>query len=230
MMVAELVSFQNLLRRCPQHGPSSSSPVRDGGPLFATWWSNESWVRGWSRGSVVFFSLASSVTLIWTLGEVVGYFTGALKGNIGLSFGSICINVALFVGIMMFLAGGAVESGTEADGPNPIFFFRWYGQYFQQAMVRFLGSSNGTLRGTNKDDLVWNGRLVYLQREMANLAKDTRKECNDMLRGVESSVLKGEASIRTEVSGLEKSIAEMVAEQREMKEQFRAILQKRGFV
>jgi hypothetical protein len=230
MMVAELVSFQNLLRRCPQNGPSSSTPVHDGGPLYATWWSSESWVRGWSRGSVVFFSLASSVASIWILGELVGYFTGALKGNVWLSFGSICVNVALFVGIMMFLAGGAGESGKDGDDPNPIFFFRWYGQYFQNAMVRFLGSSNGAMNGANKDDLAWNGRLVYLQREMANLAKDTRKDCHDMLRGVENSVLKGETMIRSEVSGLEKSMVEMLAEQREMKEQFRALLQKRGAV
>lgn len=125
MMAAALVSFQNLLRRSiPQGGPSSSSPIHVGGPLYATWWSSESWVRCWSRESVVFFSLASLVALVWTIGELVGYLTGALEGNVWLSFGSICVNVTLFVGIMMFLASGASENGKE-DSQNPIFFFRW---------------------------------------------------------------------------------------------------------
>lgn len=230
MMVAELVSFQNLLRRSiPLGGPSSSSPVHVGGPLYATWWSSESWVRGWSRGSVVFFSLASLVALAWTIGELVGYLTGALKGNVWLSFGSICVNVMLFVGIMMFLASGASEGGKEEDSQNPIFFFRWYGQYFQQAMVRFLGSSNGSY-GASSDSLVWNGRLVYLRREMTKLAEETKRDCAQMLKVVESTVHQSEQMTRTEVCGLEKSISELLAEQKEMKEQFTTLLEKRRFV
>lgn len=228
MMIAELVSFQQLLRRNSQQGITSSS-TSDLGLLSNSWWSGDSWINGWSRGSLVFFTLSFLIFFTWTIGELSGYFAGPRLANAWLSFGSIFVNVGLYVGVMFFLASGATDRGNIKDGDDesqsPLFFFRWYGQYFQQMMVRVLGSSGGS-SAKNGDDL-WKGRLVFLQSEMAKIAQDTKLECKDMLRGVERTVGQSENQVRGEVALLEKSIASFMEEQRKTNERIHSVLDKR---
>lgn len=225
-MIAELVSFQQLLHRNSQQGVTSSS-TSDLGLLSNSWWSSDSWINGWSRGSLVFFTLSFLIFFVWTIGELAGYFAGPRLGNAWLSFGSIFVNVGLYVGVMFFLASGATDRTTIKDSENqsPMFFFRWYGQYFQQMMVRVLGSSGGTAAQDGGD--LWKGRLVFLQSEMSKIAQDTKTECKDMLRGVETSVVKSENQLRHEVSILEKSLVAFIEEQRQTNARINDILDKR---
>ena len=62
MLIAELASFQSLLRRCDQDAKSQdqSSPKDI---VYSKWWSSTGLNHNWSRGSVLFFWLSGVVTV-----------------------------------------------------------------------------------------------------------------------------------------------------------------------
>ena len=61
MLIAELASFQSLLRRTDQDAYSQESPKT--GIVYSKWWTSSGLSRHWSRGSVLFFSLSMVVTV-----------------------------------------------------------------------------------------------------------------------------------------------------------------------
>jgi hypothetical protein len=217
-MIAELVSFQNLLRRNALPTTDVVSPTA---PIYKTWWSSDSWAHGWSRGSAVFFSLSSLVVFIWVIGEMAGYLSGPRHGNIFLSMGSVLINVALFIGIMLFLSTGAADTGSRKnvfngeDNENGRLqlFGQCYNGFLKHAMRYLLGSSNEKEDNSSVSD-DWSGRLVFLQREMGRISEATKEDSKQTSKVLETAITQTEERLRSEVTSLEKGLAELRLELR----------------
>lgn len=221
MMIAELVSFQNLLRRNVQTSPSSST---SGEQLYVSWWSsNASWAHGWSRASLAFFLMSGLVTLTWTAGEIIGYLAGPRHGKIILmSLGSVCVNVALFAAIIWFLSTGASEEShknlrTDETSYHSNCFTKWYSLYFQKRVVRFLGSTVGDHSAEGSDQL-WKGRLLFLRDEMARSSQDTKNACAAMVQSLQARMDAAGGDLRNEVASVEKGLEALSNEQRAVSE------------
>jgi len=207
MMIAELVSFQALLKR------HETSDQTAGSTVYTTWWSSDSWARGWSRGSVVFCGVSCLVVTTWTFAEVLGHLVGSKYGNIWMSLGSVCVNVLLFVCIMVVLSAGASERKDTR------FCGEWYGRYFQQAMLRMLGSSGENRKDQSGMDLDWSGRLLYLRNEMAQFSNETKTECRSLVATLEERLQENETQRRSECAAIERALSELRSERRAMKDE-----------
>jgi hypothetical protein len=206
MMIAELVSFQNLLQR-------NAKPQ-----LTQSWWSNDSWARGRSRGSLIFFSLSLGAVVTWTVGEVSGSLAGENRkfGNILMRLGPVYVNVGLFIGIMLFLSKG-VDSDDNAYGEGGTqltpWGSEWYGRYFQKTMVNLLGSTSGgesNVRGTEHQ---WQGRL---RDEMTRIACETQQDYRTMQQSIDR-IQQSETRVQADVSAIEKRLCDMSQESEAMK-------------
>jgi hypothetical protein len=213
-MIAELVSFQNLLR---QNAPPNTAVVSPTAPIYKTWWSSDSWARGWSRGSAVFFSLSSLVVFVWVIGEIVGFFAGAHHRNVFLSMGSVLINVTLFIGIMLFLSTGATDNSLNGEDDNENGRFQLIGQcytLFIKHALKFLLVSPNEKEDKSSIGDDWSGRLVFLQREMNRTSEATKEDSKQTSKVLENAITQTEERLRTEVTSLEKGLAELRLELR----------------
>ena len=195
-MIAELVSFQNLLTR--QGIPDETKKAHQHG-LFCGY--------GRSRGSILFFSLSFFVTVLWTIGEVFGSLTGLSNGNIWMSLGSVLVNVVLLCGIILFLSTGASDGQIGKSEYYSNRYSEWYGRYFQNTMVRLLGSSGGKIfrKGTEP---VWQGRLVYLQNEIDKVSMESKNDRTMIMKLIEALIEQSETRVRNELAGVERLIME----------------------
>lgn len=115
MLIAELASFQNLLRKdTRKEGDAPES-------IYSQWWYGTfgSGNQRWSRGSVVFFLLSALVVLVWFIAETVGYFRGRRIGNYIFSLCSILVNVILYCFIVAMLSSGA-SSANNGTGSRRV--------------------------------------------------------------------------------------------------------------
>lgn len=62
MLIAELASFQSLLRRRDQDAKSPESPTAKGN-VYSKWWTSSGLSHNWSRGSILFLWLSMIVTV-----------------------------------------------------------------------------------------------------------------------------------------------------------------------
>ena len=62
MLIAELASFQSLLRRTDQDSNPQEHPTTKG-IVYSKWWTSSGLSHNWSRGSVLFFWLSMVVTV-----------------------------------------------------------------------------------------------------------------------------------------------------------------------
>jgi hypothetical protein len=205
LLIAELVSFQNLL------GTHSGKKGEDGSSERC--WSKYFWNPAWSRASTSFFLLSTLVTLVWLVGECVGFFSGGRQGLLILRLLSVLVNVMLFVGIIAFLSRGAKvagsvtrEDGDTNDAPKSS---KWYG-YFQRAMLHLLGTTQETESSSrNGDTDEWRGRLNYLQKEMERIATDNKFYMVDQMK---QHVALSESCVRSEMSNLEVDLSDLKLE------------------
>lgn len=211
MMIAEMVSFQYLLKRNAIEESTESA-------VLATWWSSDSWARGWSRGSIVFCGVSCFVVTIWTIAEVLGHLFGTQYGNIWMSLGSVCVNVVLFLCIMVVLSVGASER-TETR-----FCSEWYGRHFQRAMLKLLGSSGDSIVVNVEADLDGYGRLLFLRNEMEKLNATNKDECRSLIRVLESKIQHNDTHIRSEFSAIEQSISVILTERGEIETEIKESL------
>jgi hypothetical protein len=212
LMIAELVSFQNLLSR-----RSLSNPVDN-------WWNRGfSCAHGWSRGSFVFFMLSSFVTVSWTIGEVLGSLMGSSYGNIWMSLGSVLVNVLLLCSIMLFLSAGASDGKVGRDEYYNSRYFEWYHRNFQSTMVHLLGSSGSKMHVDGVDHM-WQGRLLYLRNEMERVANESKNDRKDMMKSVESLVEHSESRLRSELEAFQKIINARESENVQLLEMMAEIL------
>lgn len=194
MLIAELVSFQNLLRI-----------EKDGHSLYSKWWSGEVWHR-WSRGSVCFFLLSSVVVAIWIVGESAGYFASERKdrGNYIYRLLSLIVIVALFLGILVFL----LNAGDEKKSTT------WYNKFVQKAMLRLLRSSEKTApigrNGDYRDE--WRGRVDFLTREMFRLTSDSNAQMSLHVGALKNYMNASSIDLRQEIGNVESQLADLKEE------------------
>jgi len=182
MMVAELVCFQNLLQFDKSiranHGQNNKE---------ASLSCYSSWTRGWSQGSLIFFALSTIVLSIWILGEMIA----CIKGHASpwMSLGSVTVNLTLYAAIIAFLSSSqnrtrntAGDDGDSDRDDDDNFDDTWFGsKLVQNLMLRLLGTS---ATDPALED-AWNGRLLYLQREMKRISDTSWEKCRKELNGLE---------------------------------------------
>jgi hypothetical protein len=196
MLIAELVSFQNLLKKTDQTEDATGWNQR----IYSKWWSSGAWAQGWSRGSLLFFCLSVFVIVGWTLGELLGFALGEREGNILFSLASVVVNVVLFAAIMTVLASGAASTKKETPDEND----SSGDSFIQRAMLRLLGASresDGELKKGEHDE--WNGRVHYLQHQMERIAEEQNTFAAEQSRSMETLVSLSESRLRAELSILE---------------------------
>lgn len=186
MLIAELVSFQNLLRI-----------EKDGHSLYSQWWSGEVWNR-WSRGSVCFFVSSILVVFVWVVGETAGYFSGERIGNYIFSLLSVVVIVALFWGIVVFLS----TAGDEKKSTT------WYNKFIQKGMLRLLGSSREQLsRGHNSEGRdEWRGRADYFSRELLRISGETNTAMSFQVEALSSNIAASSMELRNDIDKMESQI------------------------
>lgn len=208
MLIAELVSFQNLLRR---NLDTSRGPTR----VYNAWWSSGSLANGWSRGSVMFFTLSLLLVTVWIIWETSGLFSGTSYGNIWLGIGSMFINFGLFVAIMFFLSMGASDVGSRPPTSKNSTgsardFSEWYKYFIHKFVGCLLVSSSDKAFGTTGADLEgWQGRLVFLQQEMARAYHDANAEAMRKMEALESSLSSTETKLKNELLAVEQGLKDV---------------------
>jgi hypothetical protein len=192
MLIAELVSFQNLLKRSHDQAPDQ---------VYKQWWVHySSW--GWSRGSMIFFGLSSLVVLVWVIAETSGIYTNANSSTVWMGLLSIFIIVSLFVGIMVFLASGADRTHDRLDRVLE----EWEGGLAKRLLIRILGGSltsevfSKQSRSANDDD--WQGRLLFLQNEMKLIANENRLELTAHMEAIKDLVEQTESRVQRQLDSL----------------------------
>jgi hypothetical protein len=194
MLIAELVSFQNLLRI-----------EKDGHSLYSKWWSGEVWHR-WSRGSVCFFLSSSVVVAIWVVGETAGYFASERKGHGNYIFRllSLIVIITLFLGIVVFLSNAGDEKKSTT----------WYNKFVQKAMLRLLRSSEKSSpighNGDGRDE--WRGRIDFLTREMSRLTCDSNAITSLQVGALKNYFNASSIDLRQEIGNVESQLADLKEE------------------
>lgn len=211
MMLAELVSFQNLLRRRKMIHSGSSTSLNTPNPEdlhHTSWWASDAWAKGWSRGSVLFFILSSLVTIVWAASEVIGYLIGEHQGKIWMNLSSILVNVLLYVCMLVFLANGAVAARTTDNTRSSMHREGWYHLYFQNTMIRILGSSVSKTKNDKDDhETNWQGRTMFLKRQIEQITKSSNLQYMAKIKSLEDLLIQNEAKIESKLVVLEKDFA-----------------------
>lgn len=240
MLIAELVSFQNLLRT------DSRKDLDPPESIYSKWWYGTFGDHRWSRGTTIFFLLSGLVVLIWFIAETAGYFTGRSEkagaslcanvfslltsrslpgkrvGNYVFSLASILVNVILFIVIVKLLSNNAKN---QADSSRRVLnrnsccscIWKWYDDTIQKAMLRLLGSdqhktSSLFKRKKKEPDEEWSGRVHYLQREMTRLAEESTLVMNENAKALEQNVSSSETRLRSEVKTVEENVVDFKKE------------------
>lgn len=228
MLIAELVSFQNLLRT------ADSSDIDRPESIYSKWWYGTFGDHRWSRGSTVFFVLSGLIVFVWFIAETAGFFTGKRVGNYVASLASILVNVILFIVIVRILSNNAKNQGDN-DTRRVLnrnrccsCIVKWYDDTIQRAMLRLLGSDqdgNSHFLKRNKQTTAphpeeeWSGRVHYLQREMMRMSEESSALMKENARALENTVSSSELRLRSEVKTVEDNLTDFKAEiMKEMKQ------------
>jgi hypothetical protein len=180
MILAELISFQNLLRK-DNHQIKYEHSDRN---TFRKLWIRQR-SRGWSKGSLIFFALSLVTLLIWFIGEMVGFAAGEDHGTITFSLASILVNVGVLAIMLTFLSKGTSgmtgASSNNNNSSNCASF--WY-----RFMVRLLGTSEGSSFDKDHDSGMWRGRAVYIQREMTRITTESKTQIKAETKALEGQI------------------------------------------
>ena len=198
MILAELISFQNLLQKDRNQIKCDDS---DRNTFRKLWMRQRS--RGWSKGSLIFFALSLATLLIWIIGEMLGFAAGEDHGTIAFSLGSILVNVGVLVIMLTFLSqctSGMTGASSDNDNSGSCTSC-WYRNSIQKCMVRLLGTSEGSSFDKDQDSSTWRGRAVYIQREMTRITTESKTQIK-----AETKALEGQ--IYAEMGALERRVLE----------------------
>jgi hypothetical protein len=211
MLVAELVSFQSLLRKREKHEDDPSKGQDTSGDLvYSQWWTSGGWslTRKWSRGSLLFFALSLFVTMVWTVAELVGFSQGKRYVSIVSSLSSVFINIALYITIIIFLDRGAAAARREADGREE------WSNSLQRFVLRVLGASRDgakeikTMRKKRRGQEEWHGRVQFLQQEMDSIAERQTQLVNAQSENFQQMLSQSESRLKGELSAIEERFRE----------------------
>jgi len=234
MLVAELVCFQNLLRKTSDtdsFADGSTTTIGNSSQsnkVFDKWWAGRSCAKGWSRGSVLFFALSSLVILFWIIGEMLGYFSGERYGNVAVSMGSILINIVVFAAIMAFLSrgadsitlsaskrasnnGGLVQTNSSDSTESSTVRLP---AFLRNLILRIMGSSQDNWsfnfirsgRDPSRDQNEWRGRVHYLESRLEQMTKDSYTRSAKQLQSLEQLVAATEQRLKLEMAGVDQRV------------------------
>eukprot|EP00536_Pseudo-nitzschia_multiseries_P003043 jgi/Psemu1/185033/e_gw1.43.31.1 len=203
MLIAELASFQSLLRRMDQDADSQET-MAGGGVVYSKWWTRTGLIHNWSRGSVLFFWLSMLVMVCWTFAELVGYVQGIQVGSLVMSFASVFINIILYIIIMFFLDRNSTttsaSNGESQDGSN-----NW-DVSLQKTVHWILGVSRRSKKVSSKfsrGQEVWNGRVEFLQREMDRNADRQEELVKAQSESLQNFMNVSETRVRAEINEID---------------------------
>lgn len=232
-LLAELVSFQNLLRT----SSGAVDAVDMNTPVYRNWWMRQRWRKGWTQGSLIFYFVSATVVFLWIIGEVIGYLSGEKYGNIKFSIGSILVNVFLLIAIVALLSKGAAGITTsrqstkdERSGMSVSrCCTRWYANSIQKIMLRLLGTSAETASlGKHADMEEWRGRVHHLQREMTRITAESTASTKSHVKALEHQVSLSDSRIHKELDALDAKITEseavVMAELKETEQRIEAMI------
>ncbi|KAL3925628.1 MAG: hypothetical protein SGILL_000279 [Bacillariaceae sp.] len=211
MLVAELVSFQSLLRRRdPPEDDAPESEAKGEDLVYSEWWTSGSWslTRRWSRGSVLFFALSLFVICVWTVAELVGFARGDQYVSLFSSLSSVFVNIALYIAALLFLDRSAASARREAEGT------REWSNSLQRFVLRVLGVSRDDnkdprlLRKKRKGREEWHGRVQFLQREMDGIAERQTELINEQSDNFQQMLNQSESRLRGELGAIEERFKE----------------------
>ena len=211
MILAELISFQNLLRKDNRQIKYEDS---DRNTFRKLWMRQRS--RGWSKGSLIFFALSTLTLLIWFVGEMVGFAAGEDHGTITFSLGSILVNVGVLVLMLTFLSQGTSgltgvsSSSNSKSGSNCASC--WYRNSIQSCMVRLLGTSEGLSFDQDSDSDMWRGRAVYIQREMTRITSESKTQIKAETKNLESQLYSEMETLERRVMESETAVMSAISE------------------
>jgi len=205
MLIAQLASFQSLLRRMDQDADSSESLAGEG-IVYNKWWTSAGLTHNWSRGSALFFGLSMLVMVCWTFAELVGYVEGVQVGSLVMSFSSVVINIILYIIIMFFLdRNSAINSATNdesADGG-----YGW-AVSLQKTVHWVLGVSRRSKEVSSKFSRgqdVWHGRVEFLQRKMDGNAERQTELLKAQSESLQNCMNMSETRVMTEINQIDDS-------------------------
>ncbi|KAG7355959.1 ion transport protein [Nitzschia inconspicua] len=208
MLVAELVSFQSLLRKRDYQGEQFDHAKKNEDGVFSNWWMSGSWswTRKWSRGSIVFFGLSMFVTFVWTIAEIVGFSRGGKYVSIVSSLSSVFVTIALYVTVILFLGQNPIL--TKKDGVPK----KEWSNILQRVVLRVLGASQErrkeARRSKNKGQGDWHGRVQFLRREMDRIAEKQSELLNEQSEDFQAMVGQSENRLRSELQAIEERFRE----------------------
>lgn len=219
LMLAELVFFQNLLRRGPSDRVVLSINVFK---------PTETLVQRSTAGFIVFTTASLVLLISWSIGEFVGSLViGENFGNVWMSIGSLLVNASIPCGIILSLSSSASDGngrkwGKEEDiGSNS----EWYTRYLRSAMLLVLGSSGGKSH-LHRNEHQWQGRLLFLQDKMARISDETVVECKSMIHSLDANIQASEASIKEAFHELKSNLQEASTKHNQTNEQLMKLLLK----
>mmetsp|Transcript_23241 Transcript_23241/g.34307 ORF Transcript_23241/g.34307 Transcript_23241/m.34307 type:complete len:905 (+) Transcript_23241:675-3389(+) len=211
LLVAELVSFQNLLRTHPELKADSS----EAGKRF---FFSALWNRGWSRASITFFCLSALVIFVWLVGEIAGFASNEQQtGSFAYSFLSIVVNVLVFAAIVVVLSNGAagleeVKSEEREGDKRRRWISKCYNQ-LQKFMTGLLGSPQAAAsffrKGETED---WRGRVHYLKNEVKRIVEEENGLIANQIKLVEQTVTVSETHLRSQINSIEEGLSELRAD------------------
>ena len=213
MILAELISFQNLLRKDSRQIKYEDS---DRNTFRKLWMRQRS--RGWSKGSLIFFGLSTLTLLTWFVGEMVGFAAGEDHGTITFSLGSIIVNVGVLVLMLTFLSQGtsgltgASSTSNNNSGSTSNCASCWYRNSIQSCMVRLLGTSEGSSFDQDSDSGMWRGRAVYIQREMTRITSESKNQLKAETKNLESQLYSEMETLERRVLESEMAVMSAISE------------------
>lgn len=186
-LIAELVCFQNLLRRNTQEQHPSAQ-------LFKGRWSSKWRNTGWSRASIVYFGLAITILLGWIIGELVLVSARPKYGSLQLSSIAILLIVGLFIGTWALLTNESHKQLRLRYEQGRVFFCGGW----LQAILHGLGSF-GPRSSLSPD---WKGKLLYLKNEVARVSEEKSLNTEEKLKTLEKNLLEDIDDLRKCVASL----------------------------
>lgn len=155
MLLAELVSFQHLLR------PKKATEQLYNKKTYLPW-SGLCWKSKMRRESLVFFGLCSFVIVSWIVGETLAFYGREHDENFSFNLGSLGLVFGLLLAIFFILVRGA--SGSSSAHPSIAKTIQWI-------MSHFIRTSADAWNVAHEQE--WKGQVNYLQREMSRIANET---------------------------------------------------------
>eukprot|EP00934_Nitzschia_sp_Nitz4_P003838 Nitzschia sp. Nitz4//scaffold58_size112336//91997//95608//NITZ4_004047-RA/size112336-processed-gene-0.225-mRNA-1//-1//CDS//3329555031//3828//frame0 len=192
MLVAELVSFQNLLKTTNNESTNAA-----GQSLYSPLGFRGRFTSSWSRGSALFLFISVMVIATWTVSELLGFSKDESNTNLILSLGSVAVNVLLFSTMILFLSSASKQPELTKDNDREPDWF------FQRAMLHLLGSTKNSDALRTNEELEWNGRVQYLQNEMKRISREQMAAAVQQTKAMELLVVQSEQRMRTEIESLE---------------------------